>query len=148
MPTVLLKYHGNLSTVVIYLVPVVTCLDVYFWPGFNFLVPILAALNHRVNSHFKSFFVKFCVLHYSPVLLNPRLSAPWLHLLSERRPCQQRGALGLRPWLSSYRQRHSNLSPHITRLPCMELSYSRVSRFVFLRMGTCVRERNIRLNVT
>lgn len=35
----------------------VSCLDVYFWPGFDFIVPVLATLNHHINGHFKPFFV-------------------------------------------------------------------------------------------
>lgn len=43
--------------------------------------------GHHTSSQFKSRVVKFCFLHRSPVLLHPRLSAPRLHLLSDRRPC-------------------------------------------------------------
>lgn len=74
------------------------------------------------------FFFQFCFLLSSPVLLDPRLPAPRLHLLSERRPRQQRGALGLRSRLPPHRERHSHLPPHITRLPRVGLSCTCMSR--------------------
>lgn len=89
----------------------------------------------RLNSSLCFFLFLFaCFLHSSAVLLDPRFPAPRLHLLSDRRPRQQRGALGLRPRLPSHRQRHGDLSPHAAGLPRLGLPGTCVSRWVCLRI--------------
>lgn len=50
----------------------VICLDVYCRLGFNFIVSVLAAVNHRINSLIKSCFVKFCFPPLQPCTAQPQ----------------------------------------------------------------------------